>query len=1286
MSKKLMILIVLLFNLALFAQAAVNIPITVSDTTGVSTILSFGLTPTATDGIDASLGEAPLPPLPPTGVFDARFLIPSTTDASLNDYRQGTASNFTGTKVHTLQYQVGLGTKITLSWNLPAGVTGRLQDFITGTLIDVSMATGAGSYVVTNPGAFSKLQMTITYNLGNIVTIPAAPTLLTPENNSIGTATSTNLAWRKSIGADKYTVQLSTNSSFTYFLVNDTNIVDTIKAISGLTNGTVYYWRVNARNSAGTSTFSSVNNFTTLTASSAVVNIPITISDLAGGSKTMFFGLDPAATDGLDIGLGEAPLPPLPPTGVFDARFLMPNTTDASLSDYRYGTTTFNGSKVHQIQFQLGTGTNITLSWNLPAGVTGLLQDVVTGNLINVQMNGAGSYVVTNPSSFNKLQMTITYNLGGTVTVPPVPVLATPANNATGQPTSLNLTWNASSGATSYRVQLATDTAFSNLIINDSTVTSTSKAVGPLANNTVYYWRVNAKNSTGVSAFTSAFSFTTIAGVTGVSVNIPITVTDTTGVSKTLFFGLDPNATDGIDASLGEAPLPPLPPAGVFDARFLIPAITDASLKDFRHGSTTFNGTKVHQMQFQVGTGTKITLSWNLPAGVTGILQDVVTGTLINVTMATGAGSYVVTNPGIFNKLNMTIKYSFDVPIIASPTLLSPVNNSVSMDTVQTLYWKSAGEANVTGYRVQLAKTADFASPEIDDTMSVTYKRVAGLSRGTDYYWRALSRHSDGLSTAFSIPWKFTTAASTAITMKLKNVSSVNLGDSLVIPIVVSNFNNIGSFTLKIVFDTTKLKFVTALNWNSSFVLGSAGVNNGVLVIAWDDLTAGNLPSGKLVDLKFKYLGSTSLPVAVSFNTALCEVTDNNGTPIQLAYTNASIGNGSDINGQLLYHALLSATPPPQSVLNNVPLQLFNNNSVLVDTTSTNGSGEFHFLNCTDNVYQVKVNSPIQWGGVTSNDALQLRRYLVGQIVIDSMLQRAGDVNHSGSLTSADALLIRRRLVGLVSAFSIPDWVYSDTVIIVNGSSVTNTITAVCAGDVNSSYVPTLLAKSADIVTLSPDGRKINWDNKLVEFPIRTNAQYPIGAVTLIINYDVSIGNVTKVETVFPGADISINNGLVKIAWDDINGLNINSNEPIVKLQISVKQDKIFSPDMIALAQGCEFADKNANVQKTELLYPSVVNKIPLEFGIAQNYPNPFNPSTAIKYSLPKESNVKIEIFNGLGQKVADVVNTVQAEGEYQAVWKADAYPSGLYMYSITASAKDGSKTFREVRKMLLLK
>jgi len=95
---------------------------------------------------------------------------------------------------------------------------------------------------------------------------------------------------------------------------------------------------------------------------------------------------------------------------------------------------------------------------------------------------------------------------------------------------------------------------------------------------------------------------------------------------------------------------------------------------------------------------------------------------------------------------------------------------------------------------------------------------------------------------------------------------------------------------------------------------------------------------------------------------------------------------------------------------------------------------------------------------------------------------------------------------------------------------------------------------------------------------------------------------------------------------------------------------------------------------------------IPEEYRISQNYPNPFNPVTNIKYSLPVLSNVKIEVYNLLGEVVSVLVNGVQVSGHYDISWNASAEASGVYFYKITAKSTDGRQIFTSTKKMIVIK
>ncbi|MCK9410507.1 MAG: T9SS type A sorting domain-containing protein, partial [Bacteroidetes bacterium] len=95
----------------------------------------------------------------------------------------------------------------------------------------------------------------------------------------------------------------------------------------------------------------------------------------------------------------------------------------------------------------------------------------------------------------------------------------------------------------------------------------------------------------------------------------------------------------------------------------------------------------------------------------------------------------------------------------------------------------------------------------------------------------------------------------------------------------------------------------------------------------------------------------------------------------------------------------------------------------------------------------------------------------------------------------------------------------------------------------------------------------------------------------------------------------------------------------------------------------------------------------PVEYEVSQNYPNPFNPSTKINYLLPQNSNVRISVFNALGQKVDEIHTKEQQVGVNVAEWNASTFATGMYMMRIeAASIEHPGIRFVQTKKMLLAK
>ena len=89
---------------------------------------------------------------------------------------------------------------------------------------------------------------------------------------------------------------------------------------------------------------------------------------------------------------------------------------------------------------------------------------------------------------------------------------------------------------------------------------------------------------------------------------------------------------------------------------------------------------------------------------------------------------------------------------------------------------------------------------------------------------------------------------------------------------------------------------------------------------------------------------------------------------------------------------------------------------------------------------------------------------------------------------------------------------------------------------------------------------------------------------------------------------------------------------------------------------------------------------VPASFALAQNYPNPFNPSTTIRYALARRTDVKLTVFNTLGQLVVILVNGEVEAGYHEVQFDGAALASGVYFYRLQAG------DFVETKRLMVLK
>lgn len=110
------------------------------------------------------------------------------------------------------------------------------------------------------------------------------------------------------------------------------------------------------------------------------------------------------------------------------------------------------------------------------------------------------------------------------------------------------------------------------------------------------------------------------------------------------------------------------------------------------------------------------------------------------------------------------------------------------------------------------------------------------------------------------------------------------------------------------------------------------------------------------------------------------------------------------------------------------------------------------------------------------------------------------------------------------------------------------------------------------------------------------------------------------------------------------------------------------------------YSEVNEARPKPDVEQLTVLQDTPDSYNLSQNYPNPFNPSTIIRYQLPSNENIRLEVFDLLGRKVSTLVNERQSAGHYSVTFDASHLASGFYIYRLRAG------DFIQSKKLFLVK
>ena len=291
------------------------------------------------------------------------------------------------------------------------------------------------------------------WSFTTIVAPPDAPALLTPADNATDQPVSQSFTWSAGTRAESYTIQVSDESGFSTTVTSQGGITATTASIDALANSTQYFWRVRSDNPGGDA-WSSVRSFTTI--------------------------LAPPAAPSLSS----------PANGATDQPLSLSLTWNSSATAETYilsvSTVQDFSSTIQQQNGLSETTAPVTVPF---------IQTTYFWRVKATNAGGTGSW--TSTWSFT------------TIPAPPSrPSLVQPVNNDANQSTTPTLLWYKRFAALSYGVQVSKSATFSTLEVSQSGITDTVLSVGPIANNTKYYWRVNAVNTGGTGLWALTWNFT----------------------------------------------------------------------------------------------------------------------------------------------------------------------------------------------------------------------------------------------------------------------------------------------------------------------------------------------------------------------------------------------------------------------------------------------------------------------------------------------------------------------------------------------------------------------------------------------------------------------------------------------------------------------------------------------------------------------------------------------------------------------------------------------------------
>jgi outer membrane protein assembly factor BamB len=932
------------------------------------------------------------------------------------------------------------------------------------------------------------------------------------------------------------------------------------------------------------------------------------------------------------------------------------------------------------------------------------------------------------------------------IEAPSIPINLLPSNGSTAQPLTPTLNWSIAPRASTYRLQVATDSSFSNLVVNDSTLAANSNQVGPLANNTIYYWRVNAKNVGGASQYSASWMFVTILATpalvspTNLSGNVsaqPILNWSTVSGATHYQLQLSPDSlfvTLVLNDSTLTTNTSQIGQLGYSSTYFW--RVRAKNVLSNSAYSSVFSFTTIIQAPAvpvlaspangSIGNPTSLTLQWNTGQRAEKYHLQLTIDTTTN-SFTVDDSAITATTKGVSTLLQST-KYFWRVRSINvggtsgfstywsfftnldGPTIVTAAAGYHKV----TISWMPSALPNIALYRIYRG-TASPASVLRDSVFSSqTAYSDSGLVNGTMYFYRVTAVNNYGIESAFSNEANATPFNSPPVAVKLQNINENNAGRVLK---KMYSYSSIGSHDADGRIDSVQWYVNdTYFSKADSLIYDYAQGTTKVMLRVFDSDMASDSSIANVNRTLFMtdvngpvyggvtLLGDSTL-YAVASGNAVYRL-DNSGNIVYPLQVGGEIRSASSIsNDHVVYIAssdknLYAFGSSGTAIWPARPQGAVVSASVTIDTIANRlyvgiQNSNFVAVNRADgtNVWNFFSDAPIAQSAVINADRTLIFSTTKGTIYgidlanLPSPVAPTWTLSIGDTITTSPAIDIQRAYYVGTSGGALIKFVK------VQNQQPNIVWQFPTKGRIEASPI----IDAAGIVYVGSTDSSLYAINSVtgdLKWAYRTNGKIKTtGAVTnqRVVYVGNESGELIALDSLgnriwYYRADSSISSAIVANKGSLYFGTY--GKKVIGIFDGGSQTQQLGKTAVLSEPQWGTFQGNNqrTGVQSSTLLYVQNQEKAPVSFALSQNFPNPFNPSTTLQYGVPVTSRVRLQIYNVLGQVVADLVDGEQSAGWHRVQWNADV-STGIYFYRIDAvSVGDPNNRFVQVKKMLLLR